>query len=144
MLKKEADLISGKAKIEASSIDEKNSVNIEMLTSQSGDEEVNVVLATANEENPFVLIDLLEETSFDAFKLLAPMDKKRAYLKTLTVWISSEGDNWKQIWQADRFHVEMARSFDQVFDQSYTCRFVKVGLQEKNSLLLKSVQLYSK
>ncbi len=137
-------LISGNAKFEASSMDEKNSVNLEMLSSQLGDEEVNVVLATANEENPFVLIDLLEETSFDAFKLLAPMDKKRAYLKTLTVWISSDGINWRQVWQADRYHVEMPRSFDKVFEEALTCRYIKIGLQEKNVLEIKSIQLFSK
>jgi len=136
-------LISGDAKFEASSINEAFSVNPEDLSSQQGDEEVNVVLHTEEEGKPFLFIDMKDEKTFDAFKILAPMNADREQLRTLTVWISPDGSRWRQVWKADSYHVEMPRSFDKVFEQSVSCRYVKIGLREEGALVLKSVQLYS-
>lgn len=136
-------MISGTAGLEASSMDKSLSINPEDLLVQTGDEELQVVYATEKQENPFLLIDLTEHTSIDAFKILAPLHMDREYLRSLTVWISDDRTNWTQVWQADRFHVEMPRSFDKVFEESLRCRYVKVGLRDNGALLLKSVQLFS-
>jgi len=138
------ELISRGATFEASSADLRSMVNAEALADQDGDEEKNVVMATLKEENPFLVLDLAVERSFDAFTILAPMEKNREYLRTLTLWISGDGVEWREVWQADRYHVEMPRRFDKVFEEPVTCRYVKVGLQEKDALALKSVQLYSR
>ena len=137
-------LISRGATVEASSADNIKTRNAEALADQYGDEEKNVVMATLKEENPFLVLDLAVERSFDAFTILAPMEKNREYLRTLTLWVSGDGMIWREVWQADRYHVEMPRRFDKVFEEPVTCRYVKVGLQEKNALVLKSVQLYSR
>jgi hypothetical protein len=138
------NLISKNAVFEPSSLNEMRTENSEELTNQIGDEERNIVLSTAEEEEPFIIVDLAEEQSFDAFKILAPLNMDREYLRSLTVWISPDGRSWKQVWQSDSYHVEMPRSFDKVFEESLSCRYVKVGLQDKNALALKSIQLYSK
>lgn len=137
------ELISGNAEIEASSIDENLTLNREAFTTQYGDEEMEVVVATDDDEYPYLLLDLKEIISFDAFTILAPMDKNREQLRTLTVWISDNGLNWRQIWKADRYHGEMPRKFDKVFENAFNCRYVKAGLQENNTLVLKSIQLFS-
>ena len=137
------ELISGNAEMEASSIDGSRTVNPEAFTSQYGDEEVDVLVATEDEKNPYLLFDLKEKRSFDAFTILAPMGHSREHLRTLTIWISDDGKNWMQIWKADRYHGEMPRRFDKVFENPINCRYVKAGLQENNTLSLKSIQLFS-
>jgi len=137
-------LISGNADIEASSIDVHRTKNRDVFTSQLGDEEMDVVFATKTENNPFLLLDLKKQGAFDAFTILAPKTGSREQLRTLTVWISDDGLNWRQIWKADRYHGEMPRRFDKVFENPVSCTYLKAGLQENNALALKSIQVYSK
>ncbi|MCP4312433.1 MAG: hypothetical protein GY790_14310 [Bacteroidetes bacterium] len=137
------ELISGNADFEASSIDKKSTKNRDDFASQTGDEEMDVVLSTKTQNNPFLLLDLKEQSSFNAFTILAPMAGNRDQLRTLTVWVSDDGLKWRQIWKADSYHGEMPRRFDKVFENPVSCRYLKAGLQEHNALKLKSIQLFS-
>lgn len=137
------NLISQYATFKASSFDERKSVMAEKLLQQNGDEEINIVFKSKIENKPFVVIDFPEEMKVNAFTIYAPMNGNRDYLRTLSVSISNDGVTWENVWQADPYHIEMPRKFEKVFNESLTCKYVKVGLQDENVLTLKSIQLYS-
>lgn len=131
--------ISKDAVFEASSIDPRwNSDDMmsKFLTGEPFDQHWGV--CTREEEDPWLIIDLKKDSTIAEVDIVNRFPDCRDFARTLTMWISSDRKEWKQIWKAatveDRWKVALP--------EKKRARYIKLGLQGRQHLDLKYVFVY--
>ncbi|NQZ66619.1 MAG: metallophosphoesterase family protein [Lentisphaeria bacterium] len=91
---------------------------------------------TKMETNPWIIIDLGEKRKMNSFQIINhPKEPHRA--GTLTIWISNDEKDWKEIWQAEA----AKKKWEFKLPIAKTARYVKLGLQAKHSFHLNKVKI---
>jgi len=131
--------ISKDATFEASSIDPRWNTDDCMkkfLTGEPFDQHWGV--CTKQEDKPWLVIDLQKEWTIAEVDIVNRFPDCRHFARTLTMWISSDKQNWEQVWRAatvaDRWKVTLR--------EKKIARYIKLGLREKQYLDLKYVFVY--
>jgi hypothetical protein len=66
--------------------------------------------------------------------------------RTLTVWLSQDKKDWKEVWRArtveDTWTIPVAQSGAGAQQGGVEGRYIKIGLRERNYLHLYSVRVY--
>ena len=94
---------------------------------------------TAQEENANVVIDLKLEKEISGLRIenrKTPSFRGRA--DTLAVWLSTNGNDWRKVWEAD----EVKPVWHFVLLSPQRARYVKLGLQRRDFLHLRRVHVY--
>jgi len=93
--------------------------------------------STDEEDNPFIIIDLKKVVTIKKIEIQNRLVSIQDRAKTLTIWVSKDKTEWKEIWKAPK--VEINWSID---TNTPKVQFVKIGLTEKNYLHLNKVRIY--
>lgn len=92
-----------------------------------------------NAKSPAILIRLADAKAVGHIKLenrRNPQFHERA--KNLAVWISEDGEKWKQVWKSE----SPAASYDIQLDGNEKAKYVKVGLDGNGTLHLNQITLF--
>jgi len=101
---------------------------------------------TRDEKDPWIVIDLqnVHRVEYVAITNRTTMPERA---KTLTMWVSTDGDSWEKVWGADRgeasweIRPEGIKAGAKI--TGIDCRYVKLGLREDvGTLHLRSVRIY--
>ena len=132
-----AKLLNGGASWKASSSLSDAAVSGRLLSSSDGDDVMG--FHTAQEENANVVIDLKLEKEISGLRIenrKTPSFRGRA--DTLAVWLSTNGNDWRKVWEAD----EVKPVWHFVLLSPQRARYVKLGLQRRDFLHLRRVHVY--
>jgi len=129
--------ISANAQLEASSLDPRwNNNNDRFLSGEPF--ECHWSVCTKKEPNPWIIIALPEESPIAAVDIVNRFPDCREFARTLTMWISTDKQTWKQVWKAprveDRWLVKLP--------EKERAKYIKLGLRETQYLDLKHVFVY--
>jgi hypothetical protein len=137
--------ISKDAACEASSADPKWSANEKKLLSGEN-YDGGYACHTKEEDNPFIIIDLKRSALVRGIEIVNRMDMVPERARTLTVWLSQDKKDWKEVWRAadveEVWTIGVTQSPDNLQKPGVQARYVKIGLREKNYLHLYSVRVY--
>ena len=95
------------------------------------------VFESKEEEAPYVMIELDEQVPVDGLEIIADFKNRQNSMRGLTVWSSTDQENWVEIWRADPYHIAMGRDWQVNPYEVLPARYVKVGLRPKNTLQFK-------
>jgi len=137
--------ISKDATYEASSIEPQWSSNEKKLL--SGEEyEGGYCFHTKEEANPSIVIALGRTAVVKGIEIVNRQDMHQNRARTLTVWVSKDKQEWRQVWKAEKtqdvWEVPVTEFVAGIQQAGVAARYIKIGLQEKNYLHLYSVKVY--
>ena len=137
--------ISKDATYEASSADPKWSANEKKLLSGE-DYDGGYACHTKEEDNPFIIIDLKRSALVKGIEIVNRTDMVPERARTLTVWLSQDKKDWKEVWRAadveEVWTIGVTHSPDNLQKPGAQARYIKIGLREKNYLHLYGVRVY--
>ncbi len=81
-----------------------------------------------------VTLELDSVYHVDGLEIVADHKDRQNSMRTLTVWTSTDGRRWMEIWRADPYHIAMGRDWLVNPYQVLPARFIKVGLRPKTKL----------
>jgi len=130
----ELPCISEKASLEFSSLKESKGIDT-LLTTQSA----TAAFVTNKEKNPWVTVDLSAAEKVRAVTILNRADGGMKHAKNLHIWLSSDKQNWKQVFQGGEAQEEWTISVN----PAQAARYVRVGLVGPRVLLtLKGIRIF--
>jgi len=90
-----------------------------------------------NAEGPHVVIRLAEERAVRYVKIRNRTGSHQERAEGLTVWVSSDGKSWREVWRAARVEQEWT-----VDAGGAGCRYLKIGLPGRGTLHLNKVTVF--
>jgi len=129
---KRGTCVSDKAEVTASSVGSGDPARI-LHVSKS----MKTVFETRIEESPYVVVELDRPHPIHGVEIIADMKDRQNALRGLTVWTSSSGKKWVEIWRADPYHIAMGRDWLVSPYEVLPARFIKIGLRPKVDLPFK-------
>ena len=137
--------ISKDAAYEASSSDPQWSGGNEKNLLSGEDYDATFAFHTKEETNPYIVIALKRKALIKGVEIMNRTDIAPERARTLTLWVSNDKKEWKEIWKA--------RGVEDVWTVPLTqpakgqqggveAQYIKIGLQEKSYLHLYSVKVY--
>ncbi|QZT36712.1 right-handed parallel beta-helix repeat-containing protein [Halosquirtibacter xylanolyticus] len=138
----ERRLISENANIQSSSVGRSVKNYKQMLLAKGGEVDVESVISTNKEKNPFIVLDLGDEMKMDAFHLISSYKNGDNSNRKLALWTSVDGQKWTQLWKNDIEEIKVGRSWDIILDHTVKAKYVKVGLNGNGKLTMKQIQVY--
>jgi len=128
---------SKNAKLEANSLDPQwNGFNREFLNGSPVARSFSV--CTEKEENPWIIIRLAEESLVTEVDIVNRFPDCRHFTRTLTMWLSTDKKNWRQVWKAPR----VENRWRVKLPPKQRAKYIKLGLRETEYLDLKHVFVY--
>ncbi|BDS07097.1 hypothetical protein NT6N_21370 [Oceaniferula spumae] len=94
---------------------------------------------TASEKGAHIIIDLQATCQLKALQI-TNRNNNQERAATLTLWVSTDKENWTQVWSAEK----SAPAWDILLDSSVSARFLKLGLNPETTdyLHLRGVNAY--
>jgi len=145
--------ISRDATYVASSLSAENNKpqdNPKLLNGESLEAEYS--FSAGREPKPYIVIDLQRTAQINAVEIVNRYGRRSRDARTLTLWISQDKENWKQVWSARDATSGVWRVIrDIVFadpedstQQPLKARYVKLGLNDERlrPFCLRSVKVY--
>jgi len=105
---------------------------------------------TNDEKNPWIIIDLKKEKSVGAVLIENRSDELQDRAKTLTMWVSSDGKSWVQVWMAEVASGQWTAIPEKIQAgatvKPVQARYIKLGLDTETptALHLRSVAVFGK
>lgn len=97
------------------------------------------VFTTQEEENPYIIITLPGESTINKIYIQNRLyNEAMQRAKSLTIWISADNKEWKQVWKAEKAEEE----WNIELNPPVKAKYIKIGLQERTSLHLNKVRIY--
>jgi N-acetylglucosamine-6-sulfatase len=96
---------------------------------------------TAEADQPCVVVQLKKPSSIVHVQIVNRLTGDTTLLDRaagLTMWLSDDGEQWKQVWQADEVQPRWTVSLD----DAQVCRFIKVGLPRTGTLHLNQIVVF--
>ncbi|QZE14610.1 right-handed parallel beta-helix repeat-containing protein [Halosquirtibacter laminarini] len=135
-------LISTEAKVTYSSVDRTSKSYESLLLSSGSEKNVEYVFESKKEKNPYLQLDLGVLKRIDAMKIISTHRNGLTANREMTVWISSDGDRWREVWCNDIDEIKVGRSWDIILDSPLKAQYIRVGLKGSGKLCMKNLQLY--
>ncbi|WDE96566.1 right-handed parallel beta-helix repeat-containing protein [Lentisphaera profundi] len=126
-------LVSKGSEISYSSIRSKD-IDLERIVNSDEEPSVPTIFESKPEASPWFQIKLKKAEMINGLHLIANAKDRQNAMRGLTVWTSLDGKKWQEIWQADPYHIAMAREWHINPKLIQKAQFVKIGLKEQASL----------
>jgi hypothetical protein len=95
-------------------------------------------VCTKIEKDPWIIIALPKESPVAEVDIVNRFPDCRHFARTLTMWVSTDKRNWKQVWSAPRVEDRWLVTFP----KKVRAKYIKLGLRERQYLDLKYVFVY--
>ena len=108
------------------------------IASTLGDYSQAFAFHTADEEDPFIVITLKKDAVLKTIEIENRQDGGQARAATLTIWVSGDKKEWKQVWTAKKAESKWIIHFE----KEVRAKYIKMGLQERQCLHLNKVRVF--
>jgi len=114
--------------------------NAYLTSGKDGKQKPHAFHTAENADRPHVIIKLDKQREVRYVRLVNRHDSHTDRAKGLTVWLSADGKQWQQVWQAEDVKPEWVADLG----QPRPCRFIKVGLPGRGTLHLFKVVAFGR
>lgn len=151
-------LISKNAKITFSSRNSRRATDIQNLVNLDEEPSCQTIFSSQSETAPSLTLELDKEQPINGLYIQAHAFDRQNSMRTLTVWTSTDKNNWKEIWRANPYQIAMGRDWHITPYKIMPAKYVKIGLRpietlqmekeddryaSKNILRLKRIKVYT-
>ncbi|MEA3366488.1 MAG: discoidin domain-containing protein [Planctomycetota bacterium] len=106
--------------------------NAYLTSGKDGKQKPHAFHTAENADRPHVIIKLDKQREVRYVHLVNRRGGYHDRAKGLTVWLSADGKQWQQVWQAEDVKPEWVADLG----EPRPCRFIKVGLPGRGTLHL--------
>ncbi|EDM29559.1 hypothetical protein LNTAR_17453 [Lentisphaera araneosa HTCC2155] len=130
---KRGQLVSKNAKVTYSSLRNPNA-KVSDVVNLVDEPSSGPIFESKPGEGAWFQLELKDSAKVNGLHIIANSKDRQNAMRGLTVWTSLDGKDWKEIWQADPYHIAMGREWHITPKVNTEAKYVKIGLKNTSEL----------